>query len=165
MRRASRTYLTILSLLVAPVAHTEVETANQEQIRLRFEQEIAQCKDQLKTRMKENDRIFDFLSLFGDKTPIGCYGVTDPITNESRKNLHDKYIGDTATDAEYRQNLILLSQEITEVASSLGISGQSIAGSDLQRITASEFAQIQGGSTNRAPIDTLKNYSTISGSK
>ena len=165
MRRASRTYLTILSLLVAPVAHTEVETANQEQIRLRFEQEIAQCKDQLKTRMKENDRIFDFLSLFGDKTPIDCYGVADSITNESRRKLHDKYVGDTATDAEYRQKFIALDREVTAVATSLGIRSQINAGSGTRKVSASEFTQIKGGSANRAPIDTLKNYSTISGSK
>lgn len=165
MRRASSTYLTILSLLVAPVAHTEVETTNHEQIRLRFEQEIAKCRDQLKNRMKENDRIFAFLSLFGDETPIGCYGVADSITDESREKLHDKYISDSTTDAEYRQNLILLDQEVTAVATSLGIRSQMNAGSDIRKVTASEFTQIKGGSTNRAPIDTLKNYSTISGSK
>lgn len=165
MKRAFGTYSTILSLLIAPVAHAEIETANQEQIRQRFEQEIVQCRDQLKNRMKENDRIFAFLSLFGDETPIGCYGVADTITNESREKLHDKYIGDTATDAEYRQNLIALDQEVTAVATSLGIRSQINAGSDIRKVTASEFTQIKGGSTNRAPIDTLKNYSTISGSK
>ena len=165
MKRKGTASMKRLLILLVSVAPIGLSDANELNLQSTFELKIEQCKDQLKKRMKETDRIFAFLSLFGDKTPIGCYDVADSITHESREKLHDQYIGDTATDAEYRQNLIALDQEVNAVATSLGIRSQINAGSDIQKVTASEFTQIEGGSTNRAPIDTLKNYSTISGSK
>jgi hypothetical protein len=165
MKRKGTASMKRLLILLVSAAPIGLSDANELNLQSTFELKIEQCKDQLKKQMKENDRIFAFLSLFGDETPIGCYGVADSITSESRKKLHDKYIGDTVTDAEYRQNLIALDQEVTAVATSLGIRSQINAGSDVRKVTASEFTQIKGGSTNRAPIDTLKNYSTISGSK